>query len=275
MTGATPPPGRYKVRVKLLGQERILVPPRDDPAAAQGPAGGRQLPARQPAPGAEAVLLSDFLAAAGVLVAAAAAPPPILAARRPRARRRDAHRPRPLPDPDPRRPVAHPPDRRPAPRHRPHRRPRRRWRSRSSRPRRTCSAAGRSSCPWRSSRALPFRVPLECWRRHRKPPGPALLVIAGGVVSTLLADWNSAAARRPPHRQSPVRSASSCSAVVVVLYALQTLYSDDFSKGLQNVCFFLVPFTLAYVLLRDVNWDRRLLTLGPRRRRGRGGRLRR
>ena len=38
---------------------------------------------------------------------------------------------------------------------------------------------------------------------------------------------------------------------VVVLYALQTLYSEDFSKGLQNVCFFLVPFTVAYALLRE------------------------
>ncbi len=50
-------------------------------------------------------------------------------------------------------------------------------------------------------------------------------------------------------------------AAVVVLYAVQTLYSGDFSKGLQNVCFFLVPFTVAYGLLGDVEWDRRLLTL--------------
>jgi putative inorganic carbon (HCO3(-)) transporter len=50
-------------------------------------------------------------------------------------------------------------------------------------------------------------------------------------------------------------------AAVVVLYALQTLYSPDFSKSLQNVCFFFVPFSLVYALLRDVRWDRRLLTL--------------
>jgi O-antigen ligase len=47
---------------------------------------------------------------------------------------------------------------------------------------------------------------------------------------------------------------------VVVLYALQTLYSPDFSKSLQNVCFFFVPFSLVYALLRDVQWDRKLLT---------------
>ena len=39
---------------------------------------------------------------------------------------------------------------------------------------------------------------------------------------------------------------------VVVLYALQTLYSPDFSKSLQNVCFFFVPFSLVYALLREV-----------------------
>jgi O-antigen ligase len=49
-------------------------------------------------------------------------------------------------------------------------------------------------------------------------------------------------------------------AAVVVLYALQSLYSPDFSKSIQNVCFFLVPFSLVYALLRDVEWDRRLLT---------------
>src|SRR5262249_31872874 len=45
-----------------------------------------------------------------------------------------------------------------------------------------------------------------------------------------------------------------------ILYAVQTLYSGDFSKGLQNVCFFLIPFTVAYGLLADVKWDKRLLS---------------
>ena len=50
-------------------------------------------------------------------------------------------------------------------------------------------------------------------------------------------------------------------AAFVVLYALQGLYSEDVSKAIQNACFFLVPFTVAYGLLQDVEWDRRLLTL--------------
>jgi hypothetical protein len=42
---------------------------------------------------------------------------------------------------------------------------------------------------------------------------------------------------------------------------VQVLYSEDFSKGLQDVCFFFVPFSLVYGLLRDVEWNRKLLTL--------------
>ena len=67
----------------------------------------------------------------------------------------------------------------------------------------------------------------EGWRERRDPPALLPYVLAGFVL----------------------------------LYALQVLYSPDFSKGLQNVCFFFVPFSLVYGLLRDVSWDRKLLTL--------------
>ena len=80
-------------------------------------------------------------------------------------------------------------------------------------------------------------------------------MIAAGVVVTLVRDWSS-----PPSSWTP-RPLAWLLAAFVVLYAVQTLYSGDFSKGLQNVCFFLVPFTVAYRLLREVEWDRRLLTL--------------
>jgi hypothetical protein len=50
-------------------------------------------------------------------------------------------------------------------------------------------------------------------------------------------------------------------AAVVVLYAIQGLYSLDFSKSIQNACFFFIPFSLVFALLRDVRWDRKLLAL--------------
>jgi putative inorganic carbon (HCO3(-)) transporter len=108
--------------------------------------------------------------------------------------------------------------------------------------------------------ALPFRVPLHAGGDTANLLVPLYLVIAGGVGAILVRDW-----RRPPavsaQRGGAVRWLPRMLAAVVVLYAVQTLYSEDFSKGLQNVCFFLVPFTVAYGLLSNVTWDRRLVTL--------------
>jgi O-antigen ligase len=103
--------------------------------------------------------------------------------------------------------------------------------------------------------ALPFRVPLHAGGDTANLLVPLYLVIAAGVVFALLRDWDA-----PPSTWAP-RPLAWTLAAFVVLYALQALYSGDFSKGLQNVCFFLVPFTVAYRLLREVEWDRRLLKL--------------
>src|SRR4029079_17037771 len=90
---------------------------------------------------------------------------------------------------------------------------------------------------------------------------PLYLVIGGGVLAAASRDLGILS---PASRAGPVRQAATwlprILAGVVVLYALQSLYSPDLSKSIQNVCFFLVPFSLAYALLRDVDWDRRLLT---------------
>jgi putative inorganic carbon (HCO3(-)) transporter len=101
--------------------------------------------------------------------------------------------------------------------------------------------------------AIPFRVPLHAGGDTANLLVPLYLVIAAAVVATLLRDWND-----PPTVHAP-RALAYVLAAAVALYALQALYSDDFSKGLQNVCFFFVPFTIAYRLLREVEWDRRLL----------------
>jgi O-antigen ligase len=101
--------------------------------------------------------------------------------------------------------------------------------------------------------AIPFRVPLEAGGDTANLLVPLYLVIAAAVVATLLRDWRGAPPGHPP------RALAWALAAAVVLYALQALYSEDFSKGLQNVCFFFVPFTVAYRLLREVEWDRRLL----------------
>jgi hypothetical protein len=127
--------------------------------------------------------------------------------------------------------------------------------------------------------ALPFRVPLHAGGDTANLLVPLYLVIAGGVLSAVFGTWQEArgAPLREPALGGPSGFVSGRAhkfpeggtpgllswvlAGVVLLYALQTLYSPDFSKSLQNVCFFFVPFSLVYALLRDVRWDRKLLVL--------------
>jgi O-antigen ligase/polysaccharide polymerase Wzy-like membrane protein len=132
--------------------------------------------------------------------------------------------------------------------------------------------------------ALPFRVPLHAGGDTANLLVPLYLVIAGGVLATAVKDWRIGPAGPvtdlvPPPTAGAAGAASSgwspksapppgrvvwlarLLAATVVLYGIQTLYSEDFSKGLQNACFFFVPFSLVYGLLRDVSWDRKLLTL--------------
>jgi O-antigen ligase len=93
---------------------------------------------------------------------------------------------------------------------------------------------------------------------------PLYLVIAGAAIATAWRDWKLPLAGGAPvtgPASRVLRYLPKILAGVVILYALQTLYSEDFSKGLQNVCFFLVPFAVVYALLADIEWDRRLLKL--------------
>ncbi|HZO05851.1 MAG TPA: hypothetical protein VFB52_05650, partial [Solirubrobacterales bacterium] len=107
--------------------------------------------------------------------------------------------------------------------------------------------------------ALPFRVPLEAGGDTANLLVPLYLVVAGGVLATLWRDWNRS--EQPTPASGPTLWLPRILAAVLALYALQVLYSEDFSKGLQNVCFFYVPFAVVYALISDVKWDRRTLTL--------------
>ncbi len=128
---------------------------------------------------------------------------------------------------------------------------------------------------------LPFRVPLHAGGDTANLLIPLYVVIAGGVLAVGSRSWLPNASRAggvvggtapedalataggggSPAATGPARHLPWVLAGVVVLYALQALYSPDFSKSLQNVCFFFVPFSLVYALLRDVRWDKKLLTL--------------
>ncbi|HMI81671.1 MAG TPA: O-antigen ligase family protein, partial [Solirubrobacterales bacterium] len=122
--------------------------------------------------------------------------------------------------------------------------------------------------------ALPFRVPLHAGGDTANLLVPLYLVIAAGVVAAAARDLGLRPAGPVSDQGLSLPGESSRSsppaggdgvwlarvlAAVVILYAVQALYSEDFSKGLQNVCFFFVPFTVAYGLLQDVRWDGKLL----------------
>jgi O-antigen ligase len=86
---------------------------------------------------------------------------------------------------------------------------------------------------------------------------PLYLVIAGGALCFVV--WDDRAADRFEPRPRLLEAAL---ALFVALYALQALYTPPASlaKAVEDVGFFLVPFSLLFVLLRRVSWDRALLT---------------
>jgi O-antigen ligase len=81
------------------------------------------------------------------------------------------------------------------------------------------------------------------------------LVIAAGAIGLVL--WDG----RDDAGEPAVGGLERAIALFVVLYGLQTLYTPvaSLSKAVEDVGFFLVPFTLLFVLLRRVPWDRPLL----------------
>lgn len=112
--------------------------------------------------------------------------------------------------------------------------------------------------------ALPFRIPIDTGAGDVNLLVPLYLVIAGSVLATAWRSWEenrsdiSAGAATGPAAERMVLLPKVLAAVLVV-YALQSVYSEDFSRAIQNAVFFYVPFALAFVLLADQRWDRRLL----------------
>jgi O-antigen ligase len=106
---------------------------------------------------------------------------------------------------------------------------------------------------------LPFRIPV--------PTGsddtanlllPLYLVLAAGVLAHL---WRVTRGPAPeePHEDPRARRVEIALAVMVVLYALQALYSSDLEHAVKTLGFFYVPFAIAFRLLVELQWSRRLV----------------
>jgi len=116
--------------------------------------------------------------------------------------------------------------------------------------------------------ALPLRVPLAVGGETSHLLVPLYLVIAGGVLS-----FGYAAIRGPRVRGDGAPSVHPATlrtsplivwlyrvlAAMVLLYAIQSFYSDDVSNAIENASFFLVPFALLFSMLGEVRWSDRLL----------------
>jgi O-antigen ligase len=105
---------------------------------------------------------------------------------------------------------------------------------------------------------LPFRIPIDVG--DAQPVNllvPLYLVTGAAAVAWA---WERLRPRtgpdgRPHVPQDPRPGAADALLVLfVVLYAVQSAWSDDQSKAVQQVAFFYVPFALLYVVLRTRRW---------------------
>jgi O-antigen ligase len=106
--------------------------------------------------------------------------------------------------------------------------------------------------------ALPFRIPVPTG--HDDTANlllPLYVVIAAGCLAHV---WRALRNPGEPPREDPrTRRLTQALAIVVVLYALQALYSSDVEHAVKTLGFFYVPFAVSLRLLLEVRWSRRLL----------------
>jgi O-antigen ligase len=105
---------------------------------------------------------------------------------------------------------------------------------------------------------LPFRVRLHvAGGQAVNLLVPLYVVIGAGVLASVVSTLRGETRlRRLPQ---PLVLAI---VLVVCLYALQTIYSEDVAFAARNMGFFLIPFTILFSLLAEATWDRRLLAAG-------------
>ena len=123
--------------------------------------------------------------------------------------------------------------------------------------------------------ALPFRLPISSGGTTSNLLIPLYLVVGAGILAFAVPrlrgpdrridfdrpDGDGAGAPAPGGADRPPGRLEWLLMAFVVLFSLQAAYSADFTKALQQLVFFYIPFALLLALLRRVRWDRRLLLL--------------
>ena len=102
--------------------------------------------------------------------------------------------------------------------------------------------------------AIPFRVPIESGGTVSNLLVPLYFVVAAGALAFIVPRLRAA-----PDEEDPSPGALEWQLMgLVVLYAIQSLYSVNFGRALENVVFFYVPFALLFTLLARFEWTPRL-----------------
>jgi putative inorganic carbon (HCO3(-)) transporter len=107
--------------------------------------------------------------------------------------------------------------------------------------------------------ALPFRVPIQTGVTTVNLLVPLYLVVGAGVLAVAVPGLRGRPAASAGPKSRAVTWMERMLVLYVLLYAIQSVYSPDFEKALQQMVFFYVPFGLMYSPLRELEWSRELL----------------
>ncbi|MCW2984778.1 MAG: hypothetical protein JWR63_2348 [Conexibacter sp.] len=109
--------------------------------------------------------------------------------------------------------------------------------------------------PLAAAAAIPFRVPIASGGSTANLLVPLYVVVGAGALAYAIPRVFGA---KGELRERKATMLEWLLAGSVVLYAVQSSYSDDFNKALENVVFFYVPFALLFALLARIAWTRKL-----------------
>lgn len=106
---------------------------------------------------------------------------------------------------------------------------------------------------------LPFRIPLTIGGATASLLLPLYLVVAGGAIAWIVPRLRGPDAGSDPEEEDrPAGGLEWTLAAVLVLYAVQSAWSSDPDRALENVLFFYIPFAVGFVLLSRFDWTVKL-----------------
>lgn len=114
-----------------------------------------------------------------------------------------------------------------------------------------------AAVPLAAAFVLPFRVPLDLGDGQPVNLLLPLYLVTGAAALA----WAWERAQADPDEPSTDRRPGAADVALllfVVLYALQSWWSDDQSKAVEQIAFFYVPFALLFIVLRTVPWTTQL-----------------